>query len=150
MELGDGFVRHRHGARRDDAMRYLFIAAVTVLCLTSCSRGVSHFDNARQTRVHVSVLLHAMERYTADCGMRPPADDAFLALIEPRGVPGWSGPYILPQGIQQARLDLWGRALRVEMLPDGRIRISSAAGDGEFNTEDDIVQARECRAKGPG
>lgn len=55
-------------------------------------------------RVQVEALAKAVERYRADCGRYPSADEGLGGLILDEGVEGWHGPYL-----KEVPLDPWRR-----------------------------------------
>ncbi len=115
-------------------MAILLMVSVIVVFLYVVKTGekaaieekVSAFDRAkhRLTEANLQSLERLITLYAANHGALP----ANLKDLSPLG-PMTTG-----------KLDAWGREIKYERLSDLKFRLTSAADDGVFGTQDDIVK----------
>jgi general secretion pathway protein G len=100
-------------------------------------------EQARITaaQTQISTLGTALDAFEVDTGSYPRGQDGLQQLlVAPSDVTGWRGPYMK----SDIPLDPWGHAYTYEF--PGRVNPSgydlrSAGPDGQFDTQDDIVNA---------
>lgn len=115
-------------------MAILLMVSVIVVFLYIVKTGekaaieeqVSAFDRAkhRLTETNMQSLERLITLYSANHGALPGS----LKDLSPLG-PMTTG-----------KLDAWGREIKYERLSDLKFRLTSAAADGVFGTQDDIVK----------
>jgi len=88
-------------------------------------QSIGAFSRAKTklTRTNMGILQRAITSYIASHGQAPEGLDE-VSLSYP---------------ITTGKLDAWGKEIRYEGLLGDKFRLTSAGGDKQFNTEDDIV-----------
>jgi hypothetical protein len=79
------------------------------------------------------VLRTALECYSNDCRRYPTETEGLKALVMPRDVAGWQGPYI-----DILKPDPWRTPYRYT-LTNGQVRLDSAGPDRQADTRDDLA-----------
>jgi general secretion pathway protein G len=128
--------------RRDEG--FTLIELLVVLVILSLISGIAAprvLDylgdaKARASELQINALVGALDLFYLDMGRYPSEQEGLQALIEPRGIARWSGPYLQQQALP---LDPWGRAYAYHVPSDGRFAIVSFGADGVEGGSDDTT-----------
>ena len=102
------------------------LATVAVVHMT----GATEDTRREATRVSIMALRTAVLQYEVKVGEFPESLDQLVV----EGDDDWPGPFLDEEEVPK---DGWGNDFHYEILGK-RYRITSAARDGQFGTEDDI------------
>lgn len=134
--------KRKRKRRREEG--FTLIELLVVLVILSLISGIAAprvLDylgdaKARASELQINALVGALDLFFLDMGRYPSEQEGLEALIEPRGIARWSGPYL-----QQAALPLdpWGRSYAYRVPSGGRFEIVSFGADGVEGGNDDTT-----------
>lgn len=128
--------------RRDEG--FTLIELLVVLVILSLISGIAAprvLDylgdaKARASELQINALVGALDLFYLDMGRYPSEQEGLQALIEPRGIGRWSGPYLQQRAVP---LDPWGNAYAYRVPSEGRFAIVSFGADGVEGGNDDTT-----------
>ncbi len=93
------------------------------------------------TSIALSQLSDDLKIYKLNNNRFPTSEEGLQALIEaPATAKNWKGPYIDAEKLN----DPWGKPFQYELVDFKNFKITSAGGDGEFGTSDDVIFPKEA------
>jgi prepilin-type N-terminal cleavage/methylation domain-containing protein len=123
----------------------VIVIAILAIVAGSAVPVASKFFHSRArsaTRTELAALSEAVSEYFRDTGALPASVGSLV--VDP-SLPGWAGPYLAVEtadawtGASDLQLDAWARAYRFTASGSSALELASAAEDGTFGSEDDLV-----------
>lgn len=109
------------------------VAGLMGMIFTSVASG-NETAKGKQTELLFGQLRSSLQMYRMHNVKFPSQEQGLSALVDNPGIPSWRGPYSEPENL----IDPWGSPIQYE-IEANKVRFSSAGGDGEMGTADDIV-----------
>lgn len=135
---------HDPSGKRRREEGFTLIELLVVLVILSLISGIAAprvLDylgdaKARASELQINALVGALDLFYLDMGRYPSEQEGLQALVEPRGIARWSGPYL-----QQAALPLdpWGQSFAYRAPSGGQFEIVSFGADGVEGGSDDTT-----------
>lgn len=114
------------------------LVILSLISAIAAPRVLDYLGDARTraSELQINALVGALDLFYLDMGRYPSEQEGLAALVEPRGIARWAGPYLQQQAIP---LDPWGNAYAYRVPSEDRFTVISFGADGAEGGSDDAT-----------